>query len=534
MNDVWVLGLSTGANASTCLLKNGEIVFYIEEERLSRIKGDSKPFLGLLEAVKYTDRIDYFIQTNDTGIVNSFDSPYVHLLVKLGLYKPKKELKNINIKNNHHLYHATGGFYNSGFDEAVCVVIDSVGANVEFDGHSGLEIESVYIAEKPCNFISILKRCGNNSDIPYHRSEQYEFINTAGIGTLYSGLSNMLGHGNECGKSMGLSSYGKEDNQIPFIQSLYEKTDDYSKPSIKNFEDYNKENLSLVVQRVTQRMAMELIAAALQNSDSKNLVICGSYALNCVANYEYLKYLPSDVNVYIDPPSSDAGLSIGAAKYMYNYALKENAVPQTKLSSLYIGPLPSYDFSIPAGYAEREVSYADIATVLSDGECVSIFQGRSEAGPRALGNRSILFDPRNKNGKDIVNRIKNREWFRPFAGSIMSEHSHEWFDMRGLEESPFMMYAVNVLEEKKHIIPAITHVDGTCRVQTVTKEQNLHFYRLIESFYKITNVPILFNTSFNLAGEPLVETIQDALDTLSKSEINYLYLPEINKLVYKL
>ena len=148
-----------------------------------------------------------------------------------------------------------------------------------------------------------------------------------------------------------------------------------------------------------------------------------------------------------------------------------------------------------------------------------------------LGNRSILFDPRFKDGKDFVNRVKHREYFRPFAGTILKEHVHEWFDLRGMDESPTMMYAVNCQSGVEEKIPSIIHVDGTCRIQTVTKDQNKHYYDLINEFYKETNVPILFNTSFNLGGDPLVETLQDALETLAKSEIEYLYLPEYGKLI---
>ena len=158
-------------------------------------------------------------------------------------------------------------------------------------------------------------------------------------------------------------------------------------------------------------------------------------------------------------------------------------------------------------------------------QVVAIFQNSSEYGPRGLGNRSLLFDPRNKNGKDIVNKIKKREWFRPFAGTVLLEHARDWFDMGTIKESPYMSYAIPVKEEKKSLIPAITHVDGTCRVQTVTKEQNKIFYEIIKLFYERTNVPILFNTSFNLAGDPLVETKQDAINTLNNSDINYLYMP---------
>ena len=163
---------------------------------------------------------------------------------------------------------------------------------------------------------------------------------------------------------------------------------------------------------------------------------------------------------------------------------------------------------------------------------IAIFQGGAEAGPRALGNRSLLFDPRIKNGKDIVNKVKKRESFRPFACSIMAEYANQWFDFHLLEDSPYMMYALDALPGVREKIPSVVHEDNTSRVQTVNKDQNLHFYELLNAFYLATGVPLLFNTSFNLAGDPLVETIQDAINTLRLSEIEYLYLPEIEKLIY--
>ena len=198
------------------------------------------------------------------------------------------------------------------------------------------------------------------------------------------------------------------------------------------------------------------------------------------------------------------------------------------MKSLYLGP--SYDLSHIEGL---DTSYEQVANLISNRNIVAIFQGRSEAGPRALGNRSILYDPRDPDGKDHVNTIKKREAFRPFAGTILKEYVHDWFDMAGLEESSFMMYAVDAHPNIRERIPAILHVDHTCRIQTLTREQNEHYYNLIDAFYKQTNVPILFNTSFNLAGEPLVETPEDALKTFKDSEIKYLYFPEIQKLISK-
>jgi carbamoyltransferase len=169
--------------------------------------------------------------------------------------------------------------------------------------------------------------------------------------------------------------------------------------------------------------------------------------------------------------------------------------------------------------------------MLTEKNIVTIFQGRSENGPRALGNRSILFDPRFADGKDFVNEIKHREYFRPFAGTVLVEHAKEWFDLRGMEQSPHMMYAVNCQPGVEEKIPSIIHVDGTCRIQTLTKEQNTHYYELIEEFYKETGVPVLFNSSFNLGGEALVETLDDAVRTLAYSKMEYLYLPELGLMV---
>lgn len=180
-----------------------------------------------------------------------------------------------------------------------------------------------------------------------------------------------------------------------------------------------------------------------------------------------------------------------------------------------------------------EVSYSQVVNLILDKKIGAIHQGRSEIGQRALGNRSIIFDPTVPNGKDIINRVKNREKFRPFAGSILEEHSDEWFDMIGLKRSPFMTYNLRVKQDKKNIIPSIIHVDETCRIQTVSKEHNYHYYNLIHEFYNKTRVPILLNTSFNLSNQPIVETVKDAIKTLAGSEMSYVYFPDVQMMVIK-
>ena len=175
----------------------------------------------------------------------------------------------------------------------------------------------------------------------------------------------------------------------------------------------------------------------------------------------------------------------------------------------------------------------DVANLLLDNNIICIFNGRSEAGSRALGNRSLIFNPKISSNKDMVNEIKGREKFRPLACSILLDEVKNWFHMNEIEESPFMTYSFDVKKEKKQLIPSVIHVDDTCRIQTVTKENNFNYYSIIESFFKLTNIPLVGNTSFNLAEEPIVETIEDAIKTIYNSKLNYLYFPECKFLIKK-
>lgn len=180
----------------------------------------------------------------------------------------------------------------------------------------------------------------------------------------------------------------------------------------------------------------------------------------------------------------------------------------------------------------RNISYSDVSKLIASGHIVSIFQGRSEGGPRALGNRSILFSPSIDGGSYYLNKVKRREWYRPFAGTILEEYLEEYFHTNGLKSSPFMSFALDLKSEKKSQIPAITHVDQTCRIQTLNSRQNFHYYNLISSYNKLTGIPIIGNTSFNLGGEPIVETKQDAIDVIQRSEIEFLYMPEKKLLIF--
>jgi len=299
----------------------------------------------------------------------------------------------------------------------------------------------------------------------------------------------------------------------------------------------NRRDLAYACQQQTQEQVVNLIRKAVKMTGRNKVVISGGFGLNCVANYHYLDALKDDgIELYCEPVSNDAGTAIGAAM-MFWRAFSEDATVLPRNNSLYLGPVHTYADADINAFAEShgaeitDATHSDIVDLLVAKNIVTIFQGRSENGPRALGNRTVMFDPRFKDGKDFVNGVKHREYFRPFAGSILEEHAHEWFDLRGMESSPTMMYAVNCQPGVAEKIPSIIHIDGTCRIQTVNQEQNKHYYDLIKTFYDKTDCPIIFNTSFNLGGDPLVETLFDAVDTLSRCEIEYLYLPEYSKLI---
>ena len=553
-----ILAVARGHNGSTTLMVDGEIVFYLEEERLSRFKYDGAPLMGMLKAFEYVDHIDHLVvchthrdgpQLDWTG-----EDMYEGLIRKIA--RKRFEFKTHFIDTTHHEMHAACGFYNSGFETAACVIADGAGSFLQIGEiqDTCYEFETIFKAGYPGDFDTVFKHVGTKQAIGMQEPEENIFVTEyPGHTKMYEAVTQYCGFpAIEAGKLMGLAPYGKPNEDLPsFFNGEWGNRDliiptypnaallnvaryDVLKADVKNhvegeYTDVQKD-LAYKIQEQTSDRMVQLIRKAHELTGEKNIVICGGYGLNCVANYKYWKEFP-DLNIYCEPISHDGGTSIGGAKYVYN-KLKETEKP-SKQESVYYGP--QYD---PATYEAdleglevTDTSYDDVAKLIREGNIVTIYQGRSEGGPRALGNRSILFDPTIKDGKDHVNAVKHREWFRPFACSIKKEKVHDWFDLAGRDETPHMMYAVKCHDGVEEKIPSVIHVDNTCRIQTVTQEQNEHYYNLIDAFDKIADVPILFNTSFNLGGDPLVETISDAIDTLSRSQIEYMYLPEIQKLV---
>jgi len=591
----WIAAIARGHNSGVCLLKDGELIFSLEEERLSRAKYDGGPFATMVKILDYTDKLDYLVIAHtqplqEAGRVDfSGDDVYTGLARKLGLIDRHSDNYNhpqvIDLSSTHHKLHASCAFYRSGFESAVALVVDGAGTfipiNVGNKQEMTWELESIFSCKYPADFKTLYKHQGGRG--PWGNAKFFEFSSereneqgtheliiddTAGITKAYEAVTQYCGWPPiEAGKTMGLFPYGKPNDKIPTIYNdgnggMWKTADrnviipTYPNGAVVNegryeflrtpeeFDDLtlleNRRDIAYAIQTESQQMVLDLIRKAVDMSGNKNVVISGGYGLNCVANYWYLEQLKDEgINLFVEPVSNDAGTALGAALMVY-HKNTEDAIIRSRIENLYTGP--EYMYSIEEiiatseKYQATKLSHADekdIVKLITEKNIVALFQGRSEAGPRALGNRSILYDPRDSNGKDHVNTIKRREYFRPFAGSILQEHVHDWFDLRGMDDSPFMMYAVNCRDGVEEKIPAIIHVDGTCRIQTVTQEQNKHYYNLILEFYNQTGCPIIFNTSFNLGGEPLVETLDDALRTLTNSKIEYLYLPEYSVLIYK-
>lgn len=593
----WIAGITRGHNAGVCLLKDGEIVFAIEEERLSRHKYDGGPYASMIKILEYTDRLDYLViahtqELRETSGHVDFtgDDVYTGLARKLGLIDRKANIYNhpqvIDLSHVHHKLHAACAFYRSGFETATAVIVDGAGTFIplQIEGKTEMtwELESIFTCRYPDNFKTVYKHLGGRgpwigAHIPNMDSSRegeegtHELVldDSAGITKAYEAVTQYCGwQPIEAGKTMGLFPYGEANDKIPPIYSnggggKWHTTDrnliiptypngarvnegryaELETPVevYENDEDVtllqNRRDMAYAVQTQSQAEVLRLIRKAVATTGITNVVLSGGYGLNCVANYWYLEQLKDEgINFYVEPISSDAGTCIGAAMIVHHRINSDDNV-RPYAESLYLGPTYSYTDKQITDIVEKynatiyDGNNEDVVDLLRNKKIVTLFQGRSENGPRALGNRSILFDPTFLDGKDYVNQVKRREYFRPFAGSILHEHAHEWFDMRGMEQSPHMMYAMNCQPGVAEKIPSIIHIDGTCRIQTVKREQNPHYYDLINDFYKESGMPILFNTSFNLGGEPLVETLDDAVRTLANSDMEYLYLPEYGKII---
>ena len=545
----YILGVQSFANmdSGASIVKcnsNGDQLQYvaISEERLIRKK---HPYTFPLHSIDYCMRyfgikdlkeIDLLVTdwirlkrweiSGPTYNISEFD--YLKNIFKFD----KSKIRIVS----HHLAHAASTYYTSKFKDSAILIVDGNG--------SDLETTSYFYGKK--NNINFLENYKNH-----------------GIGACYNAVSTRIlnmGTGGE-GKTMGLAPYGEKYAKknkfkikydldgikndfsdfmirMPYSDILNQINPIYRQNTIKiNYKKCsNKKQLinpyfssiAYEVQDVTEKTLIHLAKDIYIKTKSKNLCIAGGVGLNSVANKKILDNT-NFKNIFIFPACSDSGIPFGLAIWGY-YNLKELKIKkfnETKFENAYLGN--SYETKQIEQYLNKyEIKYSKenlfkVASLISKGKIVGWFQGRSEYGPRSLGNRSILADSRKSLMKDILNkRVKHREVFRPFAPSIMDIFSKKYFDLNC--DSPYMLLVAKV--KKKKIIPSVTHVDGTARVQTVSKISNKKFYDLINNFYKITGVPCVLNTSFNDAGDPIVESPLDALETLIKCDMDYLYIDQ--------
>ncbi|MBI1971858.1 MAG: carbamoyltransferase [Candidatus Aenigmarchaeota archaeon] len=527
---------------AACLVRDNEIVAFVEEERFNRIKHSPKSFPSKAVAfclkragIKISDvdkigfhfnpsyknlfwkRKSQFLRGPEQLVGTPYLRSSVFSFVESGFkknfkYKPKVEYID------HHMAHAASSFHLSGFNDATVLTIDGAG-----------ESTATMAAHGADNEINVIK----------------EFAVPNSLGIAYMAMTEWLGfqafEGE--GKVMGLAPYG--NRYLKIFDSIIKKTSggykfderydnkawsysDYAvgalgKPRLSNEEilKYHK-NVAYSVQSRLEETVKHLVEKFVGETGSKNLCLAGGVALNSKMNGEIL-YSGLIDDIFIQPAANDAGNAIGCAVKM----AVDCGNRFGKMEHIYYGPEYQDDeikktlqmLKIEAAY-HTDIA-GKVAELLAKGKIVGWFQGKMEAGPRALGNRSILADPRDPKMKDTINFfVKHRESFRPFCPSILDEKRNKYFEVD--HETPFMILIQKVPKDVQKEIPAVVHVDGTIRSQTVRKDQNPKYHKLISEFYRLTGVPVLLNTSFNVAGEPIVNTPQEAIADFYREGIDAL------------
>lgn len=563
----YVLGINAyDHDASACLLRNGELGWAIAKERITREKHDGGFYKEPVEYCLNAEGVS--IDDIDLVVRNCYILPPTEMERRM-LHQPlryftpdesckpadyPKFFKDVPVEYvSHHLAHAYSAFAPSPFEEGVVMVVDGVGSyrsdvtepvpRTDIATPLARESESYYSFSG--SRIETLKKVWME---PVRGFLSEEFFNMPGLGAYYSRASTYIfGDWNKCGELMGLAPYGRPGKVEPLLEmdgqnlrvlewpALLDKP--WGPMSGRKWEDNaaieHWQDLAWRVQDDAERVLLARARWLRETTRAKNLVIAGGVALNCVANGRIAREAGFD-NVWIQPAAGDDGIAIGCALYG-RLALQKHprnfVMKHAYLGREYSGEeISAARNAFPIRFETAAETFDDIcaetAKRLSEGKVVGWYQGRSEFGPRALGNRSLLADPRTSEMKDRLNkRIKFRQSFRPFAPIVLAERSKEIFE--GDHDSPFMLMAQNVRPEWRDKIPAIVHVDGTARVQTVCEETNPRLYRLLKEFEKLTGVPVLLNTSYNVKGEPIVETPADAVYCFLNTNIDCLVMKDM-------
>jgi len=585
---MYILGISAWYHDSAaCLIKDGEIIAAVQEERFSRIKHDeSFPINSIKYCLKEADilpselesivfyekpflKFERLIETYLAFAPRGFKSfrKSMPLWIKDKLFqksKISKELEAVfgdDIKwserllfSEHHLSHAASAFYPSPFKKAAVLTIDAVG-----------EWATTSIAVGNENSLKVLK------EIHFPHS----------LGLLYSAFTYYAGFKVNSGeyKVMGLAPYGKpiftdliKDNLIDinndgsfflnmdyfdFCTGLTMTNNKFNRlfggPPRKSETQITQKEMDIAasIQKVTEEIVIKIARNIAKETNEENLCLAGGVALNCVIN-GILNREKIFKRIWIQPAAGDAGGALGAALSIYyikHKSIRNIIHDQDSMKGSYLGPLfnddeiKQYLDSLNAIYIKKtnKEIIKDTAFALSTGKAIGWMQGRMEFGPRALGNRSIIADPRSSFMQKQLNlKVKFRESFRPFAPSILSEHTNDWFS--DLVDSPYMLQVCQLNKERciemeddekklfglaklnipRSSVPAITHIDYSARIQTVHQETNSLYHKLIHHFYKLTEVPLIVNTSFNVRGEPIVCSPIDAFKCFMGTELDIL------------
>jgi carbamoyltransferase len=557
---VYILGLSCFYHDSgAVLLKDGEVVFAAQEERYTRIKQDEDlPVNAIFKALDVAG-----ITIKDIDAVGFYEKPMLKFFDRLlqtyfktwpmglmqyqkamqdwmhkKLWTPQQIEKDLGYTGDiyyvpHHESHAASSFYCSGLEDSTIVTVDGVGewATATIGYGKGKELD--------------LKK-----EIHFPHS----------LGLLYSAITYYLGFKVNSAeyKVMGLAPYGEPKYMDEFHELIDIKDDGsfklnmkyfnyeaglkmtgrkieklFGQPTRKGESDMTQfhKDVAASLQKVTEEAMLKICAHAKELCPSDNLCLAGGVALNCVANGEILRS-GMFKEIFVQPASGDAGGALGVALSIWHK--KYDGKRMEKIDGVYWGTEYTDD-EVEAFLKEEDIPYLkldeakliDTVSSLLEGEnVIGWFQGRMEFGPRALGNRSIIADARNKENWQKVNlKIKFRESFRPFAPTILEERVSDYFDLD--RESPYMLLVADVHPDKREEVPAITHVDGSARIQTINQKQNKKYYDLIKAFESNTGCPVIINTSFNVRGEPIVESPKDALNCFLNTYMDYLVLGNI-------
>lgn len=544
-----IIGLSANFHDSACaLIVDGKVLAMIPEERLSRIKNDSRlpirAFRKILKDHKLTicdiDRIAYYEEPSlkiERQLASAISTDFSARLDWLNACDVLDEIRRLTGFEGpidtfeHHLSHAAASYYLSGFSSAAILTTDAIGEWASSTGcvGSGLEIEKI---------------------------DESRFPNSVGL--LYSTITSFLGFKVMSGeyKVMGLAPYGNPE-YIEKVNQLYTMDESGQISLDMDFFDFGnlkrmyspklEEHIGLSARKpesevlqchmdLAKSLQLELEKILFAQAkhlrrvtNEKNLCLSGGVSLNCVAVGKIKEANIFD-NVYVPPAPGDSGSAIGCALLSYYGTTKEFQKLESTFSP-YLGPSYSPE-SIERLLNKLEIEYQAvpkkqlmqrIAELLDAGSIIGYFQGRMEIGPRSLGSRSILADPRRADMRDKLNKvIKKRENFRPFAPAILEEYADKYLNLKAC--SPYMSYTCKIISDIS--LPAVTHIDGSCRPQTVSKELSPNFHALITAFYELTGCAAVVNTSFNVRGEPVVCSPIDALRCFAVSNLDYLVLED--------